>query len=241
MVLLLLEHSTTSVLLGTAATLAVVHTLLGVDHSLPFVAIGRARGWTLVKTIMVTAVCGAGHVASSVLIAAGGAVVGSTLDSVLWLESARGELAAALLVGFGLSYAAWALWRSRRGVTHTHLHTHADGTVHSHPHAHVGEHVHPHPAGRSLTPWALFVIFIFGPCEPLIPLMVVPAAAGSWTVVGGVALVFGLLTIGTMVGTVAVAYRGLDWFGVPAIGRHADLVAGLLVAASGAAVLVLGI
>lgn len=238
---MLFDDSTTAVLLGTTASLAVIHTLLGVDHSLPFVALGRARGWTLTKTIIVTALCGAGHVASSVAIAGGGAVLGSTLDSMLWLESARGELAAALLLGFGLSYAAWALWRSRAGVTHTHLHTHADGTVHAHPHVHVGEHAHPHPDGRRLTPWVLFVIFVFGPCEPLIPLMVVPAMAGAWPVVGGVVLVFGALTIGTMVGTVVVAYRGLDVFGSWSLAPHGDLVAGLLVAASGAAVLWLGV
>ena len=34
---------------------------------------------------------------------------------------------------------------------------------------HHGEHMHPHLVGASLTPWALFVIFVFGPCEPLIP------------------------------------------------------------------------
>ena len=37
----------TTVLLGTAASLAIFHTLIGVDHSLPFVAISRARGWSL--------------------------------------------------------------------------------------------------------------------------------------------------------------------------------------------------
>lgn len=235
-----IDH-TTSVLLGTTATLAVVHTLLGVDHSLPFVALGRARGWTLTRTVAITALCGAGHVASSVLIGGMGALLGFTLDSMLWLESARGELAATLLIGFGLTYAAWALWRTFRRSTHSHLHVHADGTVHEHLHRHVGAHAHPHLEGRSLTPWVLFVIFIFGPCEPLIPLMVVPAVAGSWSGVGAVVGVFGLLTIGTMVATVVVGHRGLDLVGRLPIGRHADVVAGLLIAAGGAAVLALGI
>jgi ABC-type nickel/cobalt efflux system permease component RcnA len=235
-----LDH-TTSILLGTTATVAVVHTLLGIDHSLPFVALSRARRWTLTRTVVITALCGAGHVASSVLIGGVGVFLGTTLDSMLWIESARGELAAALLIGFGLTYAAWALWRTWRGVTHTHLHAHADGTVHEHPHQHVGEHAHPHLEGRSLTPWVLFVIFVLGPCEPLIPLMVVPAMTGSWASVGAVVGVFGLLTIGTMVTTVAVGYRGLGILDRFTIGRHADLVAGLIIAASGAAVLALGI
>lgn len=36
---------TATLLLGATASLAVVHALLGVDHALPFVALGRARGW----------------------------------------------------------------------------------------------------------------------------------------------------------------------------------------------------
>jgi len=233
--------TTTSILLGTTASLAVVHTLLGIDHSLPFVAIGQARGWTLRRTLSVTALCGAGHVTSSLLIGGLGAAFGSTLDSVLWVESARGGLAATLLIAFGLTYAVWALWRSIRGVTHSHIHTHADGTVHEHPHDHTGEHTHPHPGRRSLTPWVLFVIFVFGPCEPLIPLMVVPAMAGSWGVLAGVAGVFGVITIGTMVTAVAIGYRTVAMVDRAHITRHADLVAGLLVAASGAAILMLGI
>ena len=233
--------TTTSVLLGTAATVAVVHTFLGIDHSLPFVVLARARRWSLGRTATVTALCGAGHVASSVLIGAVGAVIGATLDSLMWVESARGELAAALLIGFGLTYAAWSGWRSLRRVTHSHVHVHADGTTHDHPHSHRGEHIHVHDVGRSLTPWALFVIFVFGPCEPLIPLMVVPAMSQSWATLGAVVAVFGLLTIGTMVATVVVAYRGLRLVDSLPVARYADLLAGLAVAASGAAVLVLGI
>ena len=58
----------TSVLLGTTAAVATVHALLGVDHSLPFIVLGRSRRWTLGRTMGVTMVCGVGHVASSVVI-----------------------------------------------------------------------------------------------------------------------------------------------------------------------------
>ena len=232
---------TTSVLLGTAATLAVVHTLLGIDHSLPFVVLGRARGWTLKRTLGVTALCGVGHVASSVLIGALGALAGVTLESLLQIEGARGSWAASLLIGFGLAYAAWAVYRQMRGRSHSHLHAHADGTVHDHPHTHAGEHVHPHGTGRGVTPWALFIIFVFGPCEPLIPLMVVPAVGGSWGVVAAVVALFGGLTVATMLAVVTVGYRGLALAPVRRLERHADLLAGLVVAASGAAVLFLGV
>ncbi|MCY4616778.1 MAG: hypothetical protein OXC71_10370, partial [Chloroflexi bacterium] len=82
---------TTTVLLGTAASLAIVHTLIGIDHSLPLAALGRARGWALRRTLLVTGVCGAGHVASSVVIGAAGVGLGVATDSLLQIESARGE------------------------------------------------------------------------------------------------------------------------------------------------------
>ena len=213
---------TTTLLLGTAASLAVVHTLLGIDHSLPFVALGRARGWALGRTLLVTALCGAGHVASSVLIGAVGVGLGIATDALLWLESARGELAAALLIGFGLAYAAWAVWRGLRE---------RDGT-----------RLQGRPAGADrVTPWALFIVFVLGPCEPLIPLMVVPGMARDWLAVAAVVGVFGLLTVGAMLLAVGAAWRGVALLGTGRVGRHADVAAGLVVAASGAAVLFLGL
>lgn len=234
-------ENATSVLLGTTGTVAVAHTLLGVDHSLPFIALGRSRQWSLQRTVAVTAVCGIGHVASSVAIGGVGAIAGVTLDSLAWVESARGQVAATLLIGFGLTYAAWAGLKIRRGATHSHLHSHADGTVHDHPHSHQGDHLHPHSGGAGLTPWALFVIFLFGPCEPLIPLMVVPAMSGSWVVLAAVIGVFGVLTVLTMTVTVAVGYRVCGAVPRSGLAPVADLAAGLAVAASGAAVLLLGI
>ena len=218
---------TTTVLLGTTATLAIVHALLGVDHSLPFVALGRARGWSLRRTLLVTATCGGGHVLSSVAIGAVGVGLGIATDALLWLESARGELAAALLLGFGLAYAAWAVWRRLRveGETAAGAPAGADGRA----------------AAARATPWALFIVFVLGPCEPLIPLMVVPGMAGDWVTLGAVIAVFGLLTIAVMLVAVAAGHRGIELLGAARAGRHADVVAGLVVAASGAAVLFLGL
>ncbi len=212
----------TSLLLGTAASLAAVHALLGIDHSLPFVALGRARNWTLPRTLLVTALCGVGHVASSVLIGAAGAALGVAADALLWLESARGELAAALLIGFGLAYTARAV---RKGLRER-----------------DGARLRGGPAGADrVTPWALFILFALGPCEPLIPLMVVPAMARDWLAAAAVAGVFGLATIGVMLLAVAAVWRGVALFGGARVGRRADAAAGLVVAASGAAVLFLGL
>lgn len=237
----MLPDATVSLLLGTAAAVAAFHTLIGVDHSIPFIVLGRARGWSLRRTLGVTGVCGLAHVASSVLIGSLGVLLGVALERLAWLESTRAHVAAGLMIGFGLAYAAWASWQRLRGRRHTHLHEHADGTIHSHPHSHHGVHLHPHGIGRGVTPWALFVIFAFGPCEALIPLMVVPAVAGSWLLLAAVIGVFGVFTVGAMLAVVTIGYLGLSHMRLGAFEQRIDVLAGLTIAASGAAVLFLGI
>ena len=251
---------TTTVLLGTAASLAIVHTLIGIDHSLPLAALGRARGWALGRTLLVTGVCGAGHVASSIVIGAAGVGLGVATDSLLQIESARGELAAALLLGFGLAYTAWALWPRHGGrggagtqaVPPAHALDGREAAALRAPQAGDQPRAGGRPdaggdgAGdiRGLTAWALFVVFVLGPCEPLIPLMVVPGLTGDWLAVAAIAAVFGLLTIGVMLAAVTAAWHGLGWIGQPALlrgGRLAHAAAGLVVTASGAAVLWLGL
>ena len=220
---------TTTVLLGAAASLAIVHTLIGIDHSLPLAALGRARGWALGRTLLVTGVCGAGHVASSVVLGAAGVGLGVATDSLLRVESARGELAAALLLVFGLAYAAWALGPRRRGRRPAPA---PDGRAPGAGEREPGD-------VRGVTAWALFVVFVLGPCEPLIPLMAAPGLAGDWVAVAAVAAVFGILTIGVMLAAVAAAWYGMGWLGRPGLagGRFAHAAAGFVAAASGAAVL----
>ncbi len=203
------------VLVATAAGVAFVHTLIGVDHTLPFVAIGRARGWTLRRTLAITLVCGLAHVLSSVVLGVVGTVVGATLTELAGIESNRGELAAWLLVGFGLAYATWAWVRHDR------------------------EHRRPL---EGLTFWALFLVFVLGPCEPLIPLIAVPAlqlGAPSAALVGGV---FGAVTLATMTVVVAAGHLGAERLPSLSVShRHAHALAGLAVAGSGVAIRALGI
>jgi len=73
--------------------------------------------------------------------------------------------------------------------------------------------------------------------------MVVPGLAGDWLAVAAVAAVFGLLTIGVMLAAVTAAWHGIGWIGQSAHrgGRLAHAAAGLVVTASGAAVLWLGL
>ncbi len=228
-------------LLGTAATVAFVHTLLGIDHSLPFVALGKARGWTLQKTLAITAACGVAHVASSVLLGIIGIGLGVAAGQLEAFQSVRGSVAAWLLIGFGLTYTTWALVQLQRGKSHAHAHVHHDGVVHDHGHDHRrAEHLHAHGT-KSITVWALFVIFVFGPCEALIPLLMAPAWTEHWVWVAAVVAVFGSITVVTMLGAVAAGFVGLSLASTKGLDRYANAIAGLTIAVTGLAIQVLGI
>jgi len=234
------ETHTLGYLLGLAAVTGLVHTLMGPDHYVPFIAMARAGGWRLRKTMVVTVLCGIGHVLGSVVLGALGLLIGLSVSGLEAFESRRGDIAGWLLLSFGLAYTVWGIRRAIRNRPHAHLHVHADGTAHAHPHVHAGAHVHVHAdaAGRAtMTMWALFTIFIFGPCEVLIPQLMYPAARGSWFGVALVTLVFGLSTIATMTGLVAAGYLGLARLRFESFARYAHAVAGSAVVLCGAAIL----
>ena len=69
-----------AVLIASAAGLGAFHTLVGVDHFLPFVLIAKARDWSVRKTLGVTAACGIAHVLSSVLLGTVGIALGMAAD-----------------------------------------------------------------------------------------------------------------------------------------------------------------
>lgn len=228
------------VLLGTAATVGFVHTVLGVDHSLPFVALGRAEGWSLRRTLAVTAGCGVAHVASSVVLGAIGIGLGYAVEDLSGIEAARGEFVAWMLIALGLAYTSWSLVRQARGSRHEHPHVHADGSLHTHEHDHQREHLHAHRERRRVVAfWTLFLVFAFGPCEALIPVLMAPAWAHRWSLVVGVVLLFGAVTVVTMIGTVALVWRGLDVAALGRLGvqRWGEPLAGFVIAASGGLIL----
>jgi ABC-type nickel/cobalt efflux system permease component RcnA len=217
----------------TAAFIGFIHTLIGPDHYLPFIAMASARKWSLRRTLGITAACGFGHVAGSVALGLIGIGFGWTVSKLTWFEGVRGGVAGWLLLGFGLAYLAWGLRQAVRNRPHKHLHVHADNMIHEHAHQHADDHAHVHDesAGQrsvqEFTPWILFIIFIFGPCEALIPVLMYPAAEGRWWWVGIVVLVFAVVTVGTMLVMVAFGYLGLAKRSFRPLERHTHALAGL--------------
>lgn len=231
-----MDESGQLVLFGTAAMVGLVHTLAGPDHYLPFVAMSRSGNWSLRKSLTVTACCGAGHVASSIALGFAGLLLGTAVSGLATVEEFRGNVAGWLLFGFGLAYMLWGLWLVLRNRTHEH--GHADATVHSHPHIHDHGHAHVHaPDGaRAVTPWVLFLIFVLGPCEPLIPLLMYPAASSGLASSVLVAAVFAAATIGTMLVVVTLGCVGVGHVSSRRLARYSHAICGTAIAACGAAV-----
>ena len=230
-------------LCGTAATIAFVHTLLGPDHYLPFVAMARVGDWSRRKTLLVTGLCGVGHVVGSVVLGMVGIAFGLSLSRLEAFESSRGSWAAWGLILFGLLYAIWGVRRALRGHQHSHEHAHSNGTLHVHGHAHAAEHLHPHSAksGSKMTPWVLFVIFLLGPCEALIPLLMFPAATESWTTLLLVTGAFGFATVTTMLGLVFASLEGIQRISFPRAQRYGHALAGITILLCGVAIEFIGL
>ena len=222
--------------------IAFLHTLLGPDHYLPFIMMATARKWSMLKTSWVTLLCGLGHILGSILLGLVGVAIGIGISRLIGIESLRGELAAWLLTSFGLVYFVWGMGRAIRNKPHTHFHAHADGTVHQHEHTHHQDHAHVHDQTNPtrVTPWVLFIIFVMGPCEPLIPILMYPAARES---LGGMILVsslFGVVTMATMLGMVLISTYGISFLPLAKLQRYNHAFAGAAIGLCGLAILVLG-
>ena len=223
-------------LLINAAAIGFIHTLAGPDHYLPFIVLAKARRWSLAKTAWVTLSCGLGHVGGSVVLGAIGYAVGASLKALDFIESVRGEIATWLLIGFGLVYTAWGLRRAWRSAPNGHTHAHA-GFLHAPDHVHdpkTGETIH-------LTPWIMFIIFAFGPCEPLIPLFIYPAATQGWGAAFLVAAAFSLATLAVMLGVVLASSFGVERIPLRNWGRYNQALAGATLALTGCAMKVFGV
>jgi len=227
-------------LLAAAFGVGVVHTLLGPDHYLPFIMLARARGWSRLKTVVITSACGLGHIGSSVLLGGLGIAFGVAVGHLDSVESHRGPIAAWALVAFGVAYALWGLRHALRRKKGIEAHVHGDD-VHIHSHG-VNAHGHGHEKiGANTTFWTLFIVFVLGPCEPLIPLFAVPASQGRWDVAVLTAVVFGVATLVSMVGATLAGYEGLKLVHLGPLERWSHVVAGCVIAVAGLSVIYLGL
>ncbi len=208
--------------LWTAAFLtAVIHTIAGPDHYLPFIAIAKSRGYSLKKTLLWTFICGIGHIGSALLIALAFIYFSHWLskENFAWIEDNRGDIAAYALIGLGAAYLLWAL---RRRLAHKHGHTH---------------NLMPETTGRkNITVWVLFIIFVLGPCEALLPILTASSVLGTTAVITST-VIFSLATIATMMLAVTLGLLGINALRFNALERYAHELAGATIMACGVAII----
>ncbi len=177
-----MDTASLSSLITAAVSVGVVHTLAGPDHYVPLTALGRQRGWSAGEAARVTAWCGLAHCAASFVLVLGVLAALGGLGALETVRAWRGDLAAMLLIGLGLAMAVAALRRARCAELRR----------------------RPPPRTGGPFPWVLFLVFVLGPCEWLVPVATAAAAqhglAGATLVAGA----FCVATTAAMVGAVLV-------------------------------------
>ena len=202
-----------NILISTAALIAFIHTIIGPDHYLVFVALGKARDWSTLKTLKYTTICGVGHILSSVIIGFIGIFFGIELVKLVNLEESRGLLSGWMLLFFGLIYFFWGLRKIR-------IHKNKKNVSDKH------NYINSQKKAFNITPWALFIVFVLGPCEALIPLFMYPAIEADMMLVFQVALVFGIVTLVTMLLSVFLLIKGLNIFKFNSFEKYSHVIAG---------------
>jgi nickel/cobalt transporter (NicO) family protein len=200
-------------LVVAAVSIGSIHSLAP-DHWVPFAALARGQRWSAGRTAAITALCGLGHVTSSVALGLLGVFFGRELFEAFGarLES----IAGLLLIGCGIAYALWSVRRTRIG--HGHMHAHVHGPV---------------------TAWTLFLLFSADPCVAVIPLMVASAPLG-WASTLAVVAAYELATIGSMVVLVLPTRAAIGTVRGAWVDRWGDAVAGGVIVFVGVVVMRLG-
>lgn len=221
-----------TMLLATSISVSVLHTVSGPDHFIPFIAIGRSKGWKLPKTLFWTVLCGIAHVLTSVVLALLVAGMGLSLSKFSILNEVRGGIASWLLLIFGILYFLYGLYGVYRKRIHKHFDVYDDGSVYVFEHDH-NQMVYA-SARKKVTPWILFIIFLLGPCEALFPLLTYPAVQGSNVNMLLLIVVFMTCTVLTMMIMVTLFYFGFELVKFNWLEKYMAPIAGASITVCGA-------
>ena len=207
-------------ILGSAVLLSLFHGMIP-SHWMPFVVMGRDRGWNVGRTVRVAFVGGVAHLTSTVMIGVAIGVAGYALS--LRYEAIMRWGAPAILIAFGL----WVLFR---GHSHHHVgceEVHAHSPEEAQPH----HHHHSHLDTRDVaTIGALCAVMFLSPCIELEVFYTVAAHRG-WIGILSVSVIYMVVTVGVMMTFVGLAARGLETVRWAFLARHErKLSGGLLIA-----------
>ncbi len=225
------------VLAITAVSISFFHTASGPDHYLPFIVLSRARKWSIPRTVLLTVICGLGHVLSSVVLGLIGVYLGWQLNRLSFFQDMRGNVSGWALLILGLAYTAYGFRQAYLNRPHKHFDVLQDDVfVFEHRH---GEIVMPDKRVK-VTPLVLFAIFVMGPSEPLIPLLFFSGTHRSITEVAVLISAFTLSTVITMTAIVLLGCYGYRFIQTEKLERYVHAIGGSVVTLCAVGMLFLG-
>jgi len=226
-------------LVASAVGTAALHTLIP-DHWLPFVLVGRSRGWSATHTAAVATLSAVVHVALSVAIGVAALLIGHAAAAAVGQRLER--VAALLLLVFGLAYAGWAWHKGGHfhpGGAWLHDRLADEGCAGAEGDANP-EHLHYHADEaliRERPRWGdygLALLVGLNPCVLMLPILVAAGRDGLGDMLL-VTVAYGL-TAGTLtVSLSAFGVAGARRIRLPWPARHMEAFSGLLIAALGLA------
>jgi len=229
-------NTTVFILVLSTLSTAVFHTLIP-DHWLPFVFIGRARNWSMKRTITISGFSAFLHVFLSLMLGLVGVAVG--LGTSLAAGEALEKVSGILLILFGAFYAYW----SYRKGGHFHIggervHHHHDGKAGAHAHDasecggswDMDRDIIAGDLGKS--DWYLAFIIGLNPCVIIFPILFACASHG-FLVVTAVSILYAVSTFLMMI---ALTVFGLAWakaIRMKFFAKYGEILSGLLIACMG--------
>lgn len=209
-----------SFLLTLAATgfgVAFLHAAIP-THWLPFVAIGRARGWTRRRTLGAVALAGGGHILATTALGVGLAWSGFELEE--HFHEVFHGVVAAVLVGLG----AWLAFRKPHGAGCAHCQGHPEKRV-------------PDATDRAAL-WGLFLTLTLSPCELFLPVYLTAMPYG-WPGIVWLSAVLAVATLGGMLTLTWLTLHGVQRLRFRWLDRLDQRVIGGLLCLLGVATVVL--
>ena len=230
-----------NILLATAVSIAFIHTIIGIDHYVPFIALAKANQWPVRKTMFTVFLCGIGHVLSSIVLGLAGIALAATVSFLVDIENIRGEISAYFIIAFGFVYTVYGIRHAVKNKTHRHITP--DGNTIMHIHSGNSEnHGHNMQDRKKYNVfWGLFILFVLGPCEPLIPILMYPAASRDIFTLVLVTVSFALCTIATMLLAVFLGLKSISLIKTNRLEKYSHALAGAAVFLCGICILVLPI
>jgi ABC-type nickel/cobalt efflux system permease component RcnA len=239
----------TPALFAAAAGVGFGHAVLP-DHWVPLAVLGRARRYPISKIARLSGLAGVAHVLLSIVL--GAALIAVGLQFRHAVAGAQDAIIGCLLIATGIGFAAL------QATGHGHDHDHDRDYDHDHDHSHEHDHSHVHDHGRpaghdhhghrhAAEPGArrgirglAAVMVPFGaaasPDLTILPVFLAATTAGVATAVGSV-VIFGAVTIGTIVGLTLGAAKGGYQIRGEWLDRWGNAVTAIVLIAIGALVL----